>query len=364
MFFYTQASTLKPVQAHNKTNFLPDFCNVNAVFGLVIVAELIALALSITRMGVQTFNWLDFGITSIFIQWVVLMSAALICLLRPLFDKTGAFFAGACSYVIVLLLTFALSIFAELVLPQQSFFDWTRVGGNVIVASVFAGILLRYFYVQQQLRNQQQAELNSRVQALQSRIRPHFLFNSMNAIASLIDIDPQKAEQTVLNLSKIFRASLQESRFISLQEELELCRQFADIEQTRLGSRLTIRWHTDDVDLAFPIPSLILQPLLENAIYHGIQPLAAGGVISITVQTASTLTISIENPVSVNSPAMQELNADDANRGNGMAQANIRNRLAALYGNKGKFQIDQLDDKYVVRLEVPRHEATQHKKGE
>src|SRR5690606_15741716 len=127
-------------------------------------------------------------------------------------------------------------------------------------------------YLTQQLRLRQKAELEARIQALQSRIRPHFLFNSMNSIASLIGIDPQAAEAAVEDLSGLFRASLgQSSAEVSLDDEFELCRRYLRMEQLRLGERLRVRWDVDAVPTTLPIPALSLQPLLENAIYHGIQ---------------------------------------------------------------------------------------------
>ena len=123
-------------------------------------------------------------------------------------------------------------------------------------------MVLRWFYLQQQLQNREQAALKSRIQALQSRIRPHFLFNSMNSIASLIDIDPEAAEKMVVDLSELFRASLMEPGLVSIEDEIALCKQFVSIEQTRLGPRLAVEWNVDLSEGSFKIPSLMLQPLI------------------------------------------------------------------------------------------------------
>ncbi len=120
--------------------------------------------------------------------------------------------------------------------------QWAAIAKQLGIACIIAGMVLRYFYVQQQLREQEQSELQSRIQALQSRIRPHFLFNSMNIIASLISVDPETAESVVEDLSELFRASLNDAgNQVLLTEELELCERYVRIEQLRLGDRLKAR---------------------------------------------------------------------------------------------------------------------------
>ena len=124
-----------------------------------------------------------------------------------------------------------------------------------------SALLLRYFYLQSQWRRQQQAELRARIESLQARIRPHFLFNSLNSIASLVAIDPYKAEQAVLDLSDLFRASLAKpGTLVSWAEELELAKRYLSIEQYRLGERLQLDWQVDEVPDDLPIPQLTLQP--------------------------------------------------------------------------------------------------------
>ena len=143
---------------------------------------------------------------------------------------------------------------------------------------------LRYNYIQRSLHTREESELHARIQALQSRIRPHFLFNSMNIIASLIPVDPDVAETVVEDLSELFRASLQEEGSeVSIEEELALCRRYTRIEYLRLGERLNIEWQIEDAVESVKIPLLTLQPLLENAIYHGIQPMPEGGTITVSL---------------------------------------------------------------------------------
>lgn len=335
----------------NQGDFLPNLCSVQAVFHLVLVGELLAIALALVDRGLFNFNWYRLGVLSMLIQWIVLTSAASLCPLRPWLRNQPPVLAGIVSFSLVMCITMAFSTIGAIIQYQGALntdaspLDWDMLTTNFLLASVFAGIVLRYFYLQQQLRNQQQAELNARIQALQSRIRPHFLFNSMNSIASLIDFDPEAAEKMVVDLSDLFRASLSEPGLIPLERELELCRRFIGIEQTRIGDRMQVAWKLDDFEEAH-IPSLMLQPLIENAVYHGIQPLPDGGCVHIEVKNQNgQCDITVTNPVGDKKQA--------TSKGNGLALENIRHRLQAHYGKKGKLEVDANENYYRVHISFP-----------
>ncbi|MET0377976.1 MAG: sensor histidine kinase, partial [Spongiibacteraceae bacterium] len=215
---------------------------------------------------------------------------------------------------------------------------------HLLIGAVLAGITMRYFYLTQELRLQQKAELEARVQALQSRIRPHFLFNSMNSIASLIAIDPAAAETAVEDLAGLFRASLaQTSTEVSLADELELCRRYLRIEQLRLGDRLRVHWDVAALPADLPIPALSLQPLLENAIYHGIQVRADGGELTIRGSyDAGEVRLVVCNPLAdVSTPARP---------GNRMALDNIGHRLRGLYGDNAGVETQRSDREFCAEL--------------
>ena len=329
-----------------------------AVLALVLVGELLALALTLSDTGLRGFSWFVFGKVSFLVLWVVLVSAALLCPLRPWLAKQNSLVAGSVSYGLVLAVTLFFVLLGQFVMLGSVLADMEGIVTSMIISAVFAGVALRYFYLQQQLRNQQQAELLARFDALQSRIRPHFLFNSMNTIASLIAVDPETAERMVVNLSHLFRATLSESRLVPLKNELQLCKDYVAMEQLRLGNRLRMEWRcgaeVNDVSASQTIPSLLLQPLIENAIYHGIQPLPEGGDIVVSVDVSDkTVTIVVTNPLSSpksNQPA-SEIGA--ASSGNGLALANIRHRLNALYGSEGVVQVDKEDAVFTVTLRYP-----------
>ena len=213
-------------------------------------------------------------------------------------------------------------------------------------------VVLRYLYIQAQWKINLQAQSHAQIQALKARIRPHFLFNSMNTIASLIQIDANKAEKAVEDLSDMFRASLMEKTSHSLADEIALTRSYLDIETLRLGERLQTQWIENVSDTSIEIPALCLQPLVENAIYHGIEPLEQGGLIKIQVNIENNgLCLSITNPVSGRGRM-------HANKSNHMAQDNIRKRLSLLYGDKAVFEVKETGDQYKVTLGIPLKQQT------
>lgn len=322
------------------------------MFLLVLLGELLALSMSLVATGWSTMDWSGFGLRSFLIQWIMLLSAALLCPIRPWLAKVTPWLAGLSSFGLVLLVTGLCSAVGHFAMMRE----WptsTLLLDNLLLAAIFAGVILRFLYLQQQLHNQQQAELQARIQALQSRIQPHFLFNSLNSIASLIEIDPQVAESMVEDLASLFRASLSEPGLIPLSQELSLCRQYVGIEQRRLGERLQVNWHIDD-EVAqcldqLQIPSLMLQPLIENAVHHGIQPRPQGGEVSLNLsRQKQRFCIEISNPL----PAANHSRLP-RREGNRMALENIQHRLQAHFGSSATFNAVAADDHYDVVICYP-----------
>jgi len=326
---------------------------VQAVFALILVGELLAFAFVLVDHGLREFRWLHFGAASFLIQWIILSSAACLCPLRPWFKHQNGIVAGTVSYGIVLLVTALFTLLGQWFGRGEIRNSGVILAENLVISAIFAGVVLRYFYLQQQLHDREQAELQSRIQALQSRIRPHFLFNSMNSIASLIDSDPKAAEKMVVDLSQLFRASLSESVLISMKKEIELCKQFVSIEQIRLGNRLQVIWIITLPDPSPEIPSLLLQPLIENAIYHGIQPLPRGGKVTVAISVVTGhVTIDIRNPLAA-------LEIGDRRQSNGIALENIRHRLAAHFGDSAYMSCEPEGDEFVVEIRYPMLDSTQ-----
>lgn len=331
---------------------LPELCNVTALSLLVLVGEFLAVVLLFAGPEV---TWMRFALLSLFVQWVALLSAGGLCWLRPRLAALPLAAGAAVALALVLLVTLLVGLAADRLLADAvpgAPIDWSALVGQLVIAGILAMLALRYFHVQQQLRLREQAELRARIQALQSRIRPHFLFNSMNIIASLIESDPVTAEAVVEDLAELFRASLNEAGHeVPLADELALCERYLRIEQLRLGERLRLDWQVEQIPHGARIPLLTLQPLLENAVYHGIQPLPEGGTVSVSVTfAAGRAQIRITNPV----PAAGDGRAvTNQGLGNRMALANIRDRLAALHGAGARLEAVAEDGLFVTTLDYP-----------
>ncbi|PID43698.1 MAG: histidine kinase [Proteobacteria bacterium] len=333
--------------------FLPDLCRVNAVFLLVIVTQLLAFLFTLIAPNSNHFSWNYLGLVSLFGHWTVLTCAALLCVSRQWLASISLKISSLLCLLIILAVTFACSLLAYSVfeLAANADFEWFLFR-NMTASAVIGSFILRYFYLQNQWREQKHAELRARLEALQSRIRPHFLFNSLNSIASLIAVDPARAEDAILDLSEIFRATLKTDRLqIPLSEELDLCARYLNIEQLRLGDRLRIEWFIDKRVQNMEIPPLMLQPLVENAVYHGIQPRKEGGTIRVrTEKKADFVYIMISNPSDPESGGRK--NSQRA-AGNQIAIENIRHRITTLYGERAVLKCSLHNNQYVVTLRFP-----------
>lgn len=336
----------------NPEFFLPDLCEKEAVFFMVLVAELFSLVLVLASSSLIAFDWNKLALVSLFVQWVVLSSAAILCKLRPVLAQMPEKRAVLLSYLVIPIDAWVFSFLSQWALPAESgqaisFFSLDIIT-NVLIAAIMGGLLIRYFYLQAQLMARRQSELVHKIQALQSRIRPHFLFNSMNSIASLIAIDAEKAENAVLDLSELFRASLNEvGNQVPFQQEVQLCKRYLGIEALRLGGRLQVEWDIAEIPNGVQIPLLTLQPLLENAILHGIQPLSGGGVIKVrAIYHYGLFELQVSNPWVAKESEAQT-------KGNRMALENTRNRLSVLYGDRAKLTSYQESDRYITVFSYP-----------
>jgi len=337
-----------------------------AVFVVVIIAQLCAIVLSLAPMNISVKGrWYNLAMISLFVQWAALSGCAVLCLSRPFLKRFSNREAGLISYSLILLLLALLSEVAYWLVYHPTSFSglnshWLFLLRNMLIGAIIAGLVLRYFYVQQQWRARVKTESQSRLQALQSRIRPHFLFNSMNTIASLTRSDPQQAEVAVENLAELFRISLGDARSsYQLQDEIALCQSYLEIEALRLGDRLKVDWQLQSLPMDARVPPLLIQPLLENAVYHGIEGISGGGTIAIHGQrNGRHLLITIQNP-------MPPPSGQSHQRGNRLAMDNIRERLSAVYDRHGKLKCEQIDNHYVVSLHFPyrRHDDEDSDRG-
>ena len=328
---------------------IPELCNTTAIGLVVLFSQLLVVILLFAG---SELSWMRFGLMSLYVQWVALGSAGLLCALRQPIARLDVLWGATSAFFVVILVTLVISLVAEWVLYPGPGMP-LRIAGQLTVCGSITGMVFRYLYVQQRLRIQEQAELQSRIQALQSRIRPHFLFNSMNIIASLIAVDPDTAEAVVEDLSELFRASLNDvGNQVAITAELDLCERYLRIEGLRLGERLQLDWQLDELQPGTQIPLLTLQPLLENAIYHGIQPLPDGGTIAIKLSyDGDDVIVLITNPI----PPVDLRGESEGNR---MALQNIRSRLNVLYGSRASLVADAQGERFVTQLRFPKMPET------
>ena len=344
-----------------KPFYLPNFCTSRVALAIVLIVELTALVLTLARNAAALDFWTDLARTSLFLLWIGLAGAALLCATRARLKQMSAAKSSTAVLAMVTLLIAAISALAVL-LGRSDFAHDAGVDGlfpermwpfalrTLLIGFVVTALLLRYFYVLDQWRRNVEMQARARVHALQARIRPHFLFNSMNTIASLTRTNPARAEAAVQDLSDLFRANLSEKRnTITLAEEIEVVRTYQRIEQLRLGDRLNVEWEVEALPAAALVPGLLLQPLLENAIYHGIEPQPEGGTVGVSGEiSAGLITIVVRNRVT-------ERGSD--REGNKLALANIRERLSLMYGERALVKAGRFGDEYIVTLRFPHIES-------
>jgi two-component system sensor histidine kinase AlgZ len=332
--------------------YLPDFCAAGTVFVVVLIAELVAIVLTLAS-NVSGRFFVNLYETSFFVLWFALLACGLMCQLRGRLEGAGKTRAFVVSFLILLLLCLVLAEIAwqlgrrfdDLLVIESGHLAF--VGRTFAIGAIVIALAMRYLYVSSEWRRSIVLEAQSRISALQALIRPHFLFNSMNTIASLTRTNPRQAEEAVEDLSDLLRANLGGARDkTSLKQEFELAAIYQRIEKLRLGERLEIRWDVGTLPMRAAIPSLTIQPLLENAIYHGIEQLPDGGRINVSGRRdGDYLEISISNPLAATSSRRKE--------GNRMALANIRQRYELAYGNRASVDVQQDSDTYTVRLRFP-----------
>ena len=304
-----------------------------------VLAMVLALAEARSWQALETARVLQY---MCFINWVILSFSALVNYFQEFFAKFSQKMALILGFIllqlVVLFTTCAVNIIQLWASRSTDFSEqvlFQGVGLHLSYGILLGAFCMRYLYMREQWLKQQYSELNARIQAMQARIHPHFLFNSLNSVVSLISIDPDKAENMLINLSRLFRASFQELKLVSLAEEIDLCQQYLSIEKLRLGERLKVEWNIQATSLELKrvtIPLLTLQPLLENSIFHGVEKVLQPSTISVLVEILQNqVSIVITNPYSHDTIKSRQ--------GNGIAIENVKQRLKAYYGQTVKFQV-------------------------
>lgn len=346
-------STASPSQASVQADSLwfPDLCQLPRVVTLLGLAELVVVVLALAPLG-DGLDFSQFLSVSGYAMWLAVAVTVLLCASRRVISRLPMQLGAVLVLVLIALVVFLAASAVHIVYASLGEVHlagyWRFVGGSVAVAELILAPALRYFHVIERWQAQLNANARAQADALQARIRPHFLFNSMNMIATLLRRDPLVAEQAVLDLSDLFRAALGAGEGnSSLAEEVELSERYLGIEQLRLGDRMQVRWHkSEPLPWELQMPRLVLQPLLENAVLHGISRLPEGGTIEISLSAAGgRLHVAIVNP----SPPP----GFNAMHGAGHAQGSIGHRLAYAFGPLARMTAGWQDGYYRCELFLP-----------
>jgi two-component system, LytTR family, sensor histidine kinase AlgZ len=339
------------------THFLPNFCRGRAIGGIVLIAELLAIVITLVTRRISTNLFQDLLLVSLFVQWIALTSAATLCAARRFLDGLPNSRALGFAYLLLLGVVLVVSEAAVWVMwlagmvstPRPEWYAYFHIQ-NFTVAAIINALALRYFLARHQLRQRTLSEARAKIEVLRSRIRPHFLFNTMNIIASLIRSAPDKAETAVVDMADLFRTMLGDSEnLVPVNNEIAIAKKYLDIEALRLDSRLRVDWSVGKFPRKAVMPVLILQPLLENAIQHGIEPIPTGGVISVRLwEVNDMIHIQVTNPLprlrskSPMTPPPSEHTLD-----------NLRLRLESHYGDAARLEITQETERFSVAVEIP-----------
>jgi two-component system sensor histidine kinase AlgZ len=337
----------------SRSVYPPSLCDWRLALGIMALTQLSVLLIGLGRLQGISWQWLS--ITSAYGQSLALTCAIIVCISHPWLKRMPVRSAWVGAWVIALLTTIGVSYsFAVIgsVLgfgPGKEYLPAFMLKSTLAVGLVFMA-LLRYLFIRSQWQAELIAQADARVQALQARIRPHFLFNSLNTIASLIADEPENAERATEDLAELFRGSMRRAdAMIPLSEELELGRCFLDMEQRRLGKRLTVSWDVGELPAQALVLPLLLQPLLENAVTHGIQTNEEGGEVKVYGRgEPASIVITISNPVG--SEAGQTHSNPEHH---GMALRNIRKRLDLAFGDRASLLTHQNEEQFFSVLTMP-----------
>jgi two-component system sensor histidine kinase AlgZ len=315
---------------------LPDFCNLGTWLRVLLVVNAAVMAAAVWRADGFGPGLVEFSRMSVYVEPTVVLSLLILCAGRRWLTHVRGLGGGA---AVVLVAAAAGEVAGRLLGaldtdPPRTPWLWSLL---------FATVLLAWFDLAARARSP--AVTEAKMMALTARIRPHFLFNSLNAVLGVMRRDPRRAETALEELADLFRVLMRDNReLVPLSEEIALARRYLDIERLRLGDRLTVRWDVDTCPPDALVPPLMLQPLLENAVYHGVEPLAAGEIVIRLARQDDRIAIELANPCPVPAPV---------SHGNHMALANIRERLLLFFDLEASLEAIPERGRYRVAIRLP-----------
>jgi two-component system sensor histidine kinase AlgZ len=335
--------------------FLPNFCSGPMVVNVVVIAQMMALVITLVARRISVNIFQDLLIVSLFVQWIALSEAGTLCALRDWINRLPRGSAIAVTYGVLLLVTVVITELAVWILyaigkiptPRPEWYFYFHVQ-NLSISVVVNALALRYLLGVHQLQQRTLSEERARMQALKSRIRPHFVFNSLNIIASLTRSSPAKAEHAIEDMADLFRMMLSETEnLVPVLNEVNIAHKYISLEQLRLDSRLNVEWDIGKFPRKAIIPVLTLQPILENAIRHGIEPSPEGGTIYVRLwEENDSIHIKVTNPAPARKPrARSTVEGQDLSE--------LRGRLQLHYGDSATLDRTNKDGFFEVNVILP-----------
>ena len=322
-------------------DLLPDFRNMAVMARVLVAVNAAALAGTLYAMPALASALERFMYAAAFLEPLLLLELMVLFALSPWLTRLSYWHGSAAIVAVVCVLA---ALYHVAVRSLAGGDTTPSLARTIVLALLVAVSLLLYFRLHTKAFSPALAE--ARLQALQARIRPHFLFNSLNAVLALIRRDPKRAERTLENLADLFRTLMADARqFVRLSDELSLLERYAEIEHLRLADRLRITWQLDAAPSDALLPPMVLQPLLENAIYHGVEPGTGVGDVLVRIERrGERVHAAIENP---------HLEQGNQRIGNRMALDNIRERLALFFDAEARLETRIANDRYRVEIEIP-----------
>jgi len=319
---------------------LPNFRNLGIMLRILLAGNAAAAAAALVKGPDMLSAWREFVEIAALVEPLLVLSLLVLAVFSGALRLLPYWLAATAVVALELVLTTALYFEGRTLLGYAA----APLERYLLLVALATAALLAYFGLRG--RALSPALTEARLQALQARIRPHFLFNSINAVLSLIRQDPRRAELALEDMAELFRVLMADNRELTpLTRELDLCRQYLGLEQLRLGERLKVEWQLDAMPRDALVPPLVLQPLLENAVYHGIEPRIQPGTIIINIAAVGDeLRAVLRNPYRPDG---------GHHSGNRMALANIRERLALHFDAEASLSTRAGADTYEVRIVMP-----------
>lgn len=321
----------------------------SVIIWVLLAGEGLAAVLALAPSA-QGNRWMHFGLASLIVQWVSLATLAGLYLCRRWLAAWRPARVAYLALMLMVLMTWLVCGLGWLLLgdlwpmtrEEQRLFSLRAIGIALTVGLLGLAAFQNHWRARQLAVRAKQSELES----LQARIRPHFLFNTLNTGAALVHQRPGEAERLLLDLADLFRAALAGPAEIELADELALARRYLEIESLRFGDRLRVEWQLPEPLPAVFVPTLSIQPLVENAIRHGVESTASGGEIVITVATIpDAVSVTVSNPM----PTAPVANG----RGHQVGLSSVRARVQAMTQGLGKLETSVVDGHYIATITLP-----------